>query len=70
MKVYLVVIFIIFSLIIGIFIGFTIAKKVFNKQIKSNPLITKEQIRAMYSKMGRKPTETQINQILKTIKKD
>ena len=49
---------------IGIFIGFKIAKQLFKKQLKENPPITEEQIRAMYAQMGRKPSESQVRQIM------
>lgn len=58
------------GLIIGIFIGFFIAQKMFKKQLRDNPPITREQIRAMYMQMGRKPTEAQINQVMNSMKKN
>ena len=54
---------------LGIFIGFKIAKHMFKKQMKENPPITEEQIRAMYAQMGRKPSESQIRQIMNNFKK-
>ena len=53
---------------IGIFIGFKIAKHLFKKQLKENPPITEEQIRAMYAQMGRKPSESQVRQIMNNFK--
>ena len=55
-------------LVIGIFIGFRIAKRMFKKQMKENPPITEEQIRAMYAQMGRKPSESQVKQIMNNFK--
>ena len=46
----------IFTFIGGVFAGLVFAKKNFKKQLKNNPPITKEQIRQMYQKMGRKPS--------------
>lgn len=57
------------ALIIGIVIGFVIAKNVFKKQMKENPPITESQIRAMYSQMGRKPSEQQVKQIMAIFKR-
>lgn len=57
------------GIIVGVIIGFFIAQKVFKKQLKDNPPITREQIRAMYMQMGRKPTESQINQVMNSMKK-
>lgn len=60
----------IFAFIGGILTGLVLAKKSFKKQLKNNPPITKEQIRQMYQKMGRKPSESQINQIINSFKKN
>lgn len=60
----------------GIFLGgavvaaiatFFITKKLFEKQIKENPPINEKMIRAMYMQMGRKPTEAQIRQTMKSL---
>lgn len=56
------------TLVIGPIIGYLVALKVFKKQLKKNPPISEAQIRMMYSQMGRKPTETQIKQIMRTFK--
>ena len=60
----------IFTSIGGFFCGLVLAKKNFKKQLKNNPPITKEQIRQMYQKMGRKPSESQVNQIFNSFKKN
>ena len=60
----------IFAFIGGILAGLILAKKNFKKQLKNNSPITKEQIRQMYQKMGRKPSESQINQIINSFKKN
>ncbi len=61
---------------LGIFIGgaaiaaiitFFITKKMFEKQLKENPPINEKMIRAMYMQMGRKPTEAQIRQTMKSL---
>ncbi|MDR3330077.1 MAG: YneF family protein [Mycoplasmataceae bacterium] len=56
------------TLIIGGLLGFYIATKVFKKQMRENPPITADQIRAMYAQMGRKPSEQQIQQIMNMMK--
>ncbi|MDR0985871.1 MAG: YneF family protein [Mycoplasmataceae bacterium] len=63
-----IVLGIIGALIIGGLLGFYIATKVFKKQMKENPPITADQIRAMYAQMGRKPSEQQVNQIMHMMK--
>jgi uncharacterized protein YneF (UPF0154 family) len=49
----------ILALIIGGVIGFIITRKVIAKQLKDNPPINENQIRAMYRSMGRKPSEAE-----------
>lgn len=59
------------SLLVGIIIGgiaaFFFTKRMFEKQIKENPPINEKMIRAMYMQMGRKPSEAQIRQIMKSM---
>ena len=65
---YGVIICTISGLIVGGLLGFYIATKVFKKQMRENPPITEDQIRAMYAQMGRKPSEQQIRQIMNMMK--
>ena len=51
------------GIIIGIFIGFAIGQKYFKKQLKDNPVITKDQIRDLLSQCGQHPNESRVNQI-------
>lgn len=53
--------------IIGAAISFFVTKKKFEKQLKENPPINEKMIRAMYSQMGRKPSESQIRAIMKSM---
>ena len=55
------------GLLIGGLVGFLVTRHMFQKQLKENPPITEKQIRAMYAQMGRKPSEAQIRQIMKTM---
>ena len=55
-------------MLVGAALGFYFTKKNFEKQLKENPPITKEQIRIMFTQMGRKPTERQVNQIMNSVK--
>ncbi|WP_159521150.1 YneF family protein [Erysipelothrix urinaevulpis] len=59
------------SLVAGLIIGglaaFFFTKRMFEKQIKENPPIDEKMIRAMYMQMGRKPSEAQIRQIMKSM---
>lgn len=53
--------------IIGGALGFYFTKRWFEKQLKDNPPINEKMIRAMYMQMGRKPSEAQIKQIMKSM---
>lgn len=53
--------------IVGAVISYFVTKKQFEKQLKENPPINEKMIRAMYAQMGRKPSEAQIRQIMKSM---
>lgn len=59
--------FTLIGLIIGGFLGFYFTKKKFEKELKENPPINEKMIRAMFLQMGRKPSEAQIRQIMKSV---
>ncbi len=53
--------------IIGAAVSYFWTRKAFEKQLKENPPINEKMIRAMYSQMGRKPSEAQIRAIMKSM---
>lgn len=55
------------GLAIGGFLGFYITQKKFKKELAENPPINEKMIRAMFLQMGRKPSEAQIKQIMKSV---
>ncbi|MEE3928410.1 YneF family protein [Mycoplasmopsis ciconiae] len=55
------------ALITGILVFF-LTKRMFEKQIRENPPITEKQIRVMFNQMGRKASETQIKQIMRSMR--
>jgi UPF0154 protein MMOB4450 len=55
------------GLAVGLVIGFFASRYVFKKNLKKNPPINEKMIRAMFMEMGRKPNETQIKRIMKSI---
>ena len=57
------------GILIGVVIGFFIAKKVMTNYLKKNPPINEEMIKALMMQMGRKPSQKQINQMMKSIEK-
>ena len=57
----------IITTIIGALVGFFIARWMFKRELKKNPPISEKKIRAMFMEMGRKPSETQIKRIMKSV---
>lgn len=55
------------GLVIGAVASFFWTKKKFEKELKENPPINEKMIRAMFLQMGRKPSEAQIRQIMKSV---
>lgn len=59
--------YVLIGLLVGGFLGFYFTRKKFEKEIKENPPINEKMIRAMFLQMGRKPSEAQIKQIMKSV---
>ena len=57
------------GILIGAVIGFFIAKKVMTNYLKKNPPINEEMIKALMMQMGRKHSQKQINQMMKSMEK-
>ena len=57
------------GILIGAVIGFFIAKKVMTNYLKKNPPINEEMIKALMMQMVRKPSQKQINQMMKSMEK-
>lgn len=61
--------YVLLGIIIGAIIGFFVTRKIFSNQLKKNPPINEKMIRAMFLQMGRKPSETQIKQVMNQMNK-
>lgn len=61
------ILYVLVGLVVGGFLGFYFTKKKFEKELKENPPINEKMIRAMFLQMGRKPSEAQIKQIMKSV---
>lgn len=61
------IIFTVVGLLVGGFLGFYFTRKKFEKELRDNPPINEKMIRAMFLQMGRKPSEAQIKQIMKSV---
>lgn len=55
------------ALIGGLVAGYFIARYVFKRELKKNPPINEKMIKAMFSSMGRKPSEAQVHQVMKSM---
>ncbi|WP_442878360.1 YneF family protein [Anaerorhabdus sp.] len=59
------------SLVVGLLIGgglgFYFTRRTFEKQMKENPPVSEKMIRAMFMQMGRKPSESQIRAVMKSM---
>lgn len=58
------------ALVIGLVVGFLGARKLIKSQLKKNPPINENMIRAMYMQMGRKPSEAQIRAVMNSVRKN
>ncbi|MGI6758908.1 MAG: YneF family protein [Bacilli bacterium] len=66
-KIWLFVVILLLTLIIGAVIGFFVSRNLFTKYLEKNPPINKNMIRAMMMQMGRKPSERDINRIMESM---
>ena len=64
---YISLLWVLLGVVIGAVVGFFLARNYFKKQIEKNPPINEKMIRAMFMQMGRKPSEAQIRQIMKSM---
>ena len=61
------ILYLVGGLVIGAVVGFVVSRKIFSNQLKKNPPINEKMIRAMFLQMGRKPSETQIKQVMNSM---
>ncbi len=53
--------------LVGAAVSFFLTKKHFEKELRENPPVNEKMIRAMYMQMGRKPSEAQIRQVMRSM---
>ena len=63
------ILLVLFGLIIGALIGFFASRHFMQKYFKKNPPINEEMIKALMMQMGRKPSQKQVNQMMKSMQK-
>lgn len=59
------ILMIIIGLLPGLIIGFLGARLFMKKYLEKNPPINEEMIKTMMTSMGRKPSQKQVNQVMK-----
>ena len=52
---------------VGAAISYYFTRKSIEKQLKEHPPVTEKMIRAMFLQMGRKPSEAQIKQVMRSM---
>ena len=57
-------------IIAGLVAGFFISRWFFKRELKKNPPINENMIRAMFMQMGRKPSEAQIRAVMNSMKRN
>lgn len=63
------ILYVLIGLVVGVVVGFIIAKKLMTKELKKNPPINEEMIKTLMMQMGRKPSQKQVNQVMKSMGK-
>lgn len=70
LEVWAFVLIVVFCVIVGLVVGFFGARALMKRELKKNPPINENMIRAMFMSMGRKPSEAQIRQVMNNMKKN
>ena len=69
MQLFLDILKILGCVLVGAVIGFFIARKYMMKYLKKNPPINEDMIKTLMTQMGRKPSQKQVNQMMKSMEK-
>ena len=57
-------------LIVGLVVGFFLSRWFFKRELQKNPPINEKMIRAMFTQMGRKPSEAQVRAVMNSMKRN
>ncbi|BAB06069.1 YneF family protein [Halalkalibacterium halodurans] len=66
---WMILLWITLGIVIGIAIGFFIARKTMMSYLKKNPPINEQMLRVMLMQMGQNPSQKKINQMMKAMQK-
>lgn len=61
------ILWVLLGFVIGAIVAWILSQKFFKKQLKKNPPVNEKMIRAMFLSMGRKPSESQIRQVMNSM---
>lgn len=61
------ILWVLLGFVIGAIVAWVFSQKFFKKQLKKNPPVNEKMIRAMFLSMGRKPSESQIRQVMNSM---
>ncbi|WP_188205891.1 YneF family protein [Alkalibacillus aidingensis] len=67
MDIIWVVLIAIATLVLGLVLGFFIARKTMMSYLKKNPPINEQMLRTMMMQMGQKPSQKKINQMMRSM---
>ncbi|WP_223700095.1 YneF family protein [Sutcliffiella deserti] len=67
MQPWIWILLIVVALIVGVALGFFIARKYMMTYLKKNPPINEQMLRVMMMQMGMKPSQKKINQMMKAM---
>lgn len=67
MQPWIWILLIVLALIVGVALGFFIARKYMMTYLKKNPPINEQMLRVMMMQMGMKPSQKKINQMMKAM---
>ena len=57
------------ALVVGLVVGFFLARWFFKRQLEKNPPINEAMVRALYQSVGRKPSEADIQRTINAVKR-
>lgn len=69
MEMFLDILKVLGILLVGAVIGFFLARYWMMRYMKKNPPINEEMIKTLMTQMGRKPSQKQVNQMMKSMNK-
>lgn len=63
------ILYVLGGLVVGLVLGFFLARHLMTKELKKNPPINEEMIKTLMRGMGRTPNQKQVNQLMKQMSK-